>query len=155
QVVRHDLRDYGLQDSPVLGTIPVAATVANDVVFTATFNGKVYGLDTRGGSVLWYTQAPAGVKCLPGDRRRHAPRGRGRAGAVRKAPVGPARRLLTSLRRRLSPGTRRRPAAAAGLPPFSRVSGESSGASFDRRMPRRCPTCFRRRMSGFDVDPVP
>ena len=42
-----------------------AATVANDVVFTATFNGKIYGLDTRDGSVLWSTQAPAGVNAFP------------------------------------------------------------------------------------------
>jgi PQQ-like domain/Sigma-70 factor, region 1.2/Sigma-70 region 2 len=38
-----------------------AATVSNDVVFTSTFNGKVYALDSRSGAVLWSAQAPAGV----------------------------------------------------------------------------------------------
>jgi alcohol dehydrogenase (cytochrome c) len=37
------------------------ATVANDVVFTSTYAGRVYGFDVRTGKQLWSTQAPAGV----------------------------------------------------------------------------------------------
>jgi outer membrane protein assembly factor BamB len=36
-----------------------AATVSNDVVFTSTFDGKVYALSTREGEVLWSAQARA------------------------------------------------------------------------------------------------
>ncbi len=42
-----------------------AATVSNDVVFTATFDGRIYALSTRDGSVLWRAQAPAGVNAFP------------------------------------------------------------------------------------------
>ncbi len=41
-----------------------AATVSNDVVFTSTFDGTVYGLDARTGSTLWSTKAPAGVNAF-------------------------------------------------------------------------------------------
>jgi outer membrane protein assembly factor BamB len=37
------------------------ATIANDVVFTSTCAGKVYGFDVKTGKQLWSTQAPAGV----------------------------------------------------------------------------------------------
>jgi outer membrane protein assembly factor BamB len=37
------------------------ATVANDVVFTSTYAGTVYGFDTKTGKQLWSTKAPAGV----------------------------------------------------------------------------------------------
>jgi outer membrane protein assembly factor BamB len=36
------------------------ATVANDVVFTATYEGVVWGLDARSGRVVWRSQLPAG-----------------------------------------------------------------------------------------------
>jgi alcohol dehydrogenase (cytochrome c) len=42
-----------------------AATISNDVVFTATFNGKVYALDAQTGARLWSAQAPAGVNGFP------------------------------------------------------------------------------------------
>jgi outer membrane protein assembly factor BamB len=42
-----------------------AATVANNVVFTSTFNGTIYALSTKNGSVLWSTKAPAGVNSFP------------------------------------------------------------------------------------------
>jgi outer membrane protein assembly factor BamB len=42
-----------------------AATVSNDVVFTSTFAGTIYGLSVKDGSVLWSTQAPAGVNAFP------------------------------------------------------------------------------------------
>jgi outer membrane protein assembly factor BamB len=42
-----------------------AATVANDVVFTSTFNGRLYAFDTSTGALLWSAQAPAGVNAFP------------------------------------------------------------------------------------------
>ena len=47
--------------SPAYG----AATVANDVVFTATLAGKIYAFDTKTGKALWTTTAPAGVNAFP------------------------------------------------------------------------------------------
>jgi alcohol dehydrogenase (cytochrome c) len=41
------------------------ATVANDVAFTSTFDGTVYGLDVRDGSILWRTRMRAGVNACP------------------------------------------------------------------------------------------
>jgi alcohol dehydrogenase (cytochrome c) len=42
-----------------------AATVANDVVFTSDFTGKVYAFSTTTGKQLWTVQAPAGVNAFP------------------------------------------------------------------------------------------
>jgi len=42
-----------------------AATVANDVVFTSDFTGKLYAFATATGKQLWTTQAPAGVNAFP------------------------------------------------------------------------------------------
>ena len=36
------------------------ATVANDLVFTTTFNGKVVALSRKDGSIVWTSQLPAG-----------------------------------------------------------------------------------------------
>ena len=41
------------------------ATVANDVVFTVTYDGKIYAFQTKTGSLLWSEQAPAGVNSCP------------------------------------------------------------------------------------------
>ena len=41
------------------------ATVANDVVFTSTFDGTVYGLSVEDGSVLWQAKLRAGVNSCP------------------------------------------------------------------------------------------
>lgn len=41
------------------------ATVANDVVFTATFDGWVYGLDAEDGRTLWQAHMRAGVNACP------------------------------------------------------------------------------------------
>jgi outer membrane protein assembly factor BamB len=38
-----------------------AATVANDVVFTNTYDGALYGVDAGSGKVLWRSQLPAGT----------------------------------------------------------------------------------------------
>jgi alcohol dehydrogenase (cytochrome c) len=42
-----------------------AATVANDVVFTSTFDGISYALSTKDGSVLWSAKARAGINSFP------------------------------------------------------------------------------------------
>ena len=42
-----------------------AATVANDVVFTSTFNGRLYAFNASSGARLWSAQAPAGVNSFP------------------------------------------------------------------------------------------
>ena len=42
-----------------------AATVANDVVFTSTYAGKVYAFDTQTGKTLWTATAPAGINAFP------------------------------------------------------------------------------------------
>jgi len=41
------------------------ATVANDVVFTSTYDGTVYGLSTRDGRVLWRAKLRAGLNSCP------------------------------------------------------------------------------------------
>ncbi|WP_344056590.1 PQQ-binding-like beta-propeller repeat protein, partial [Microbispora corallina] len=42
-----------------------AATVANDVVFTSTYDGTIYGLDVRTGKTLWSTTTKAGINSFP------------------------------------------------------------------------------------------
>src|SRR4029077_16106235 len=42
-----------------------AATVANGVVFTSDYAGKVYAFDTKTGKTLWTAQAPAGINSFP------------------------------------------------------------------------------------------
>jgi alcohol dehydrogenase (cytochrome c) len=42
-----------------------AATVANNVVFTSTINGKIYALSTTTGKTLWSTVAPGGINGFP------------------------------------------------------------------------------------------
>ena len=42
-----------------------AATVANDVVFTSDFTGRIYAYSTDIGKLLWTTQAPAGINAFP------------------------------------------------------------------------------------------
>ncbi len=41
------------------------ATVADGVVFTATFDGTVYGVDANDGRILWQTALRAGVNACP------------------------------------------------------------------------------------------
>jgi outer membrane protein assembly factor BamB len=47
--------------SPALG----CATVANDVVFTATLAGVIYAFSTKDGKLLWHAAMPAGVSACP------------------------------------------------------------------------------------------
>jgi glucose dehydrogenase len=42
-----------------------AATVANDVVFTSTYDGTIYALSAKQGSILWKAKAPAGINSFP------------------------------------------------------------------------------------------
>jgi alcohol dehydrogenase (cytochrome c) len=42
-----------------------AATVANDVVFTSTYDGTIYALSTKTGAVLWTTKAPFDINSFP------------------------------------------------------------------------------------------
>jgi alcohol dehydrogenase (cytochrome c) len=41
------------------------ATVSNDVVFTSTFDGTLYGLAAADGTVVWRTRMRAGVNACP------------------------------------------------------------------------------------------
>jgi alcohol dehydrogenase (cytochrome c) len=47
--------------SPAYGS----ATVANDVVFTATLAGRIYAYDAKTGQALWNTKATAGINSFP------------------------------------------------------------------------------------------
>jgi alcohol dehydrogenase (cytochrome c) len=42
-----------------------AATVANDVFFTSTYDGVVYALSAKNGKVLWSAKLPAGINSFP------------------------------------------------------------------------------------------
>jgi len=42
-----------------------AATVVNDLVFTSTFNGKIYAFDRKTGNEVWTYQAPGGINGWP------------------------------------------------------------------------------------------
>ena len=58
QVISHDVRDYDLEDSPVIGTIPVNGT-PTEVVFAAGKMGRVYAFTAADGKQLW--QRPVGT----------------------------------------------------------------------------------------------
>jgi glucose dehydrogenase len=42
-----------------------AATVVNDLVFTATYDGKIYALARDDGRIVWRFQAPGGINAWP------------------------------------------------------------------------------------------
>lgn len=42
-----------------------AATVVNDLVFTSTFNGKIYAFNAKTGEKVWEYQAPGGINGWP------------------------------------------------------------------------------------------
>jgi alcohol dehydrogenase (cytochrome c) len=48
--------DHKLNQSPY-----GAASITNDVLFTTTFDGKLWAFDTKDGKTLWSTQLPAGT----------------------------------------------------------------------------------------------
>jgi alcohol dehydrogenase (cytochrome c) len=41
------------------------ATVANDVVFSSTYDGTVYAFATRDGRLVWHVRLPANVRACP------------------------------------------------------------------------------------------
>jgi len=47
-----------------------AATVANNVVFTSTYDGTIYALSTSTGATLWKTKGPAGINSFPAITKR-------------------------------------------------------------------------------------
>ena len=42
-----------------------AATVANDVVFTSTYDGRIYAFAAATGTLLWSARARAGINAFP------------------------------------------------------------------------------------------
>jgi alcohol dehydrogenase (cytochrome c) len=42
-----------------------AATIANDVVFTETYDGTIYAYNAKTGAALWKTKAPNGINSFP------------------------------------------------------------------------------------------
>ena len=65
-----------------------AATIANDVVFTSTYDGTIYALSTRTGATLWKTKAPAGVNSFPALTRTMLIVGAGALTSTTKPPNG-------------------------------------------------------------------
>jgi alcohol dehydrogenase (cytochrome c) len=61
-----------------------AATVANDVVFTSTYDGTIYGFDTQTGATLWTTKAPAGINSFPAIDGDTLLVGAGTSGGIKK-----------------------------------------------------------------------
>jgi alcohol dehydrogenase (cytochrome c) len=46
-----------------------AATIANNVVFTSTYEGTIYALSTRTGRTLWQARSPTGINSFPAVTR--------------------------------------------------------------------------------------
>lgn len=65
-----------------------AATVADDVVFTATYNGTVYALSTETGATLWKAKAPDGIDSFPAVTRTMLIVGAGAPTSTAKARPG-------------------------------------------------------------------
>jgi glucose dehydrogenase/uncharacterized cupredoxin-like copper-binding protein len=65
--------------SPAYG----AATVANDVVFTATLAGSIYAFDTKTGKPLFTTKGPAGINSFPAVTKNMLIVGAGAAGNIK------------------------------------------------------------------------
>jgi glucose dehydrogenase len=65
-----------------------AATIANNVVFTSTYEGTIYALSTKNGSILWTTKAPAGINSFPALTRTMLIVGVGAITSTAKKPHG-------------------------------------------------------------------
>jgi alcohol dehydrogenase (cytochrome c) len=62
EVVALDVRTGRVKwDRKLPHSVYGAATVSNDVVFTTTYDGKLWALSTRTGEVAWTSQLPAGT----------------------------------------------------------------------------------------------
>ncbi len=46
-----------------------AATIANNIVFTSTYEGTIYALSTQTGRTLWQTRSPTGINSFPAVTR--------------------------------------------------------------------------------------
>jgi alcohol dehydrogenase (cytochrome c) len=68
-----------------------AATVANDVVFTSSYDGTVYALSTRTGATLWKTKEGAGINSFPAVTRTMLVTG---AGAPTSKATGPPGKIV-------------------------------------------------------------
>ena len=73
-----------------------AATVANDVVFTSTYDGGIYAFASATGKLLWRARARAGINSFPAIAGQAAPGRRGRA-RRRRTPARRAHRLLAAV----------------------------------------------------------
>ena len=65
-----------------------AATVADDVVFTSTYDGTVYALSAKTGATLWKAKAPAGINSFPAVTKTMVVVGAGAPTSTSKAPKG-------------------------------------------------------------------
>jgi PQQ-like domain len=65
-----------------------AATVADDVVVTSTYDGSIYALSTTTGATLWRTKAPAGINSFPAVTRTMLIIGAGARTSATRAPSG-------------------------------------------------------------------
>ena len=66
QIVALDARDGRIVwDVEIAGDPLGAATVVNDLVFTATFAGRIHALDRATGATVWTWDAPGGINGWP------------------------------------------------------------------------------------------
>jgi alcohol dehydrogenase (cytochrome c) len=65
-----------------------AATIARNVVFTSTYDGRIYAFSTKTGAVLWRMKAPAGVNSFPAVTSKMLIVGAGARTSARQAPHG-------------------------------------------------------------------
>jgi alcohol dehydrogenase (cytochrome c) len=65
-----------------------AATVANDVVFTATYSGTLYALSVKTGATLWKTRESSGIDSFPAVTRTMLIAGAGAPTSSARAPKG-------------------------------------------------------------------
>jgi outer membrane protein assembly factor BamB len=66
----------------------LAATVANDVVFTSTFDGTIYAFSAKTGATLWKTKASAGINSFPAVTQTMLIVGAGARTSTTTAPKG-------------------------------------------------------------------
>jgi hypothetical protein len=101
-----------------------AATVANDVVFTSTYDDTIYALDTKSGTTLWTTKARAGLNSFPAIDGDTLLVGAGTTGFFKKPRLELVAYTLGS--------SRTRPSAPAGAATTIRVRGEEFGFRLSR-----------------------
>jgi alcohol dehydrogenase (cytochrome c) len=65
-----------------------AGTIADDVVFTSTFEGTIYAFSAKTGHTLWRVKAPAAINSFPAVTRTMLIVGAGARTSVKHAPHG-------------------------------------------------------------------